>query len=70
MSLLKNIYHFLHPAFKTLFLEYNVDFKPRYGHGQPPHHKLYEIIDAHRETYADTLRLMLQYRDNLHTIKQ
>jgi hypothetical protein len=67
--MLKEIYHFLHPKFKTLFLEYNVDFKPRYGHGKPPHHKLYEIINAHREAYADNLRLVLNFKDNLQAIK-
>lgn len=68
--MLKEIYRFLHPRFKTLFLEYNVDFKPRYGHGQPPHHKLYEIINAHRDDYAANLRLMLDFKENLQAIRQ
>ncbi len=70
MSLLKEIYRFLHPGFKTLFLEYHVDFKPRYGHGKPPHHKLNEIIAANSDVYADNLRLMLSFKDNLQSIKQ
>ena len=67
--MLKDIYHFLHPKFKALFLEYKVDFKPRYGHGKPPHHKLFEVIDARREVYADHLRQMLTYKDKLQEIK-
>lgn len=69
-KMLKEIYRFLHPRFKTLFLEYNVDFKPRYGHGQPPHHQLYEIINAHRDEYAANLRLMLDFKENLQEIRQ
>ncbi len=70
MSLLRAIYRFLHPRFKTLFLEYHVEFKPRYGHGRPPHHKLYEIINAQREEYAANLRLALTFKENLQAIRQ
>lgn len=33
---IKEIYRFVNPKFQNLFLEYKVDFKPRYGHGAPP----------------------------------
>lgn len=68
-NMLKDIYHFLHPRFKALFLEYKVDFKPRYGHGKPPHHKLNELIEANRGQYADVLREILLYKDHLQSIK-
>jgi hypothetical protein len=70
MSLLKDIYRFLNPRFKNLFLEYHVEFKPRYGHGKPPHHQLHKIIDANRAEYAANLRLMLDFKENLQSIKQ
>lgn len=68
--MIKDIYRFLHPRFKALFLEYKVSFRPRYGHGLPPHRHLYGIIDARREIYAGLLRDMLQYKDALQSIRQ
>lgn len=70
MSLLKEIYRFLNPKFKNLFLEYHVDFKPRYGHGLPPHHKLHEIIHDNRGEYAANLQFALTFKDALQAIKQ
>ncbi|MBX2889960.1 MAG: class I SAM-dependent methyltransferase [Saprospiraceae bacterium] len=67
--MLKEIYRFLHPRFRTLFLEYRVAFKPRYGHGRPPHRELYEIIQANRAEYVENLRAMLSFKENLQTIK-
>ncbi len=49
--MIKQIYRFLNPKFQNLFLEYKVDFKPRYGHGKPAHQGLYEIIDSNRDNY-------------------
>lgn len=69
MSLLKDIYRFLNPRFKNLYLEYHVDFKPRYGHGRPPHHQLNKIVEANRKVYEDNLRLALTFKGNLHQIK-
>ncbi|MFN0037589.1 MAG: class I SAM-dependent methyltransferase [Saprospiraceae bacterium] len=49
--MLKALYRFLSPRFQTLFLEYKVAFKPRYGHGLPAHGRLLQIMEAQRETY-------------------
>lgn len=68
--MIKDIYRFLHPRFKALFLEYKVTFRPRYGHGLPPHRHLYSIIDARRDIYAGLLQDMLQYKDALQSIRQ
>ena len=68
--MIKDIYRFLHPRFKALFLEYKVTFRPRYGHGLPPHRHLYSIIDARRDIYAGLLHDMLQYKDALQSIRQ
>jgi predicted O-methyltransferase YrrM len=60
--MLKPLYRFLHPRFQTLFLEYKVHFAPRYGHGKPPHAGLYDIINAHRDTYRELLQQALTHR--------
>jgi len=67
--MIKQLYRFLHPRFQSLFLDYRVSFKPRYGHGKPPHPELYATINRHRNTYEDFLKLALTYKDFIHTIK-
>ncbi len=67
---MKSIYRFLSPKFKTLFSEYKVNFVPRYGHGNPPHSELYEIINANREEYKSILQEALKYTDKIHEIKK
>jgi len=67
--MLKQIYKILNPKFQKLFLEYKVDFKPRYGQGQPAHMELYNIIDANRDAYKDLLRKALFYKDKLWSIQ-
>jgi hypothetical protein len=70
MEKLKSLYRFLSPKFKTLFLEYYVDFKPRYGHGKPPHGQLYDIVNSNREEYSGFIRESLQFASKLHEIKE
>lgn len=67
--MLNQIYRFLNPKFQNLFLEYKVDFKPRYGHGKPAHMELYNIIDANRDIYRDLLGKALFYKDKLWSIQ-
>jgi hypothetical protein len=67
--MLKQIYRFLSPRFQNVFLDYPVQFKPRYGHGLPPHKGLYEIVNQHRNNYKQWLNLALQHVDNLSQIK-
>ncbi len=67
--MIKQIYRFLNPKFQNLFLDYKVDFKPRYGHGKPPHADLYQIIDAQRATYEDLLQKALTHKDTLWEIQ-
>lgn len=66
---LRQIYRFIHPGFQNLFLEYKVDFKPRYGHGNPPHQVLYEIINRNRDEYAGLLRKAIEYKDYFWAIR-
>lgn len=65
---IKEIYKFLSPSFQKLFLEYKVNFKPRYGHGLPPHSELYTIIDSKRDEYNALLKKALNYKENIWTI--
>ncbi len=65
----KQLYRFLNPKFQNLFLEYKVDFKPRYGHGKPPHTELYEIINANRVYFKALRRSALKYKENIWLIQ-
>ncbi len=67
--MIKQIYRFLNPKFQNLFLEYKVDFRPRYGHGKPPHRALYKIIDANREIYRNLINKSLSYKDKIWAIQ-
>ena len=69
LPLIKQIYRFLNPKFQNLFLEYKVNFKPRYGHGKPAHPDLLHIIDANRDTYKELINKSLLLRENIWTIK-
>jgi hypothetical protein len=52
-------------ALQPVFLDYRVEPHPRFGHHLPAHRRLYEIIDAGRDRYADTLRGCLKVLDEL-----
>jgi hypothetical protein len=67
--MIKQIYRFLNPKFQNLFLEYKVNFKPRYGHGKPPHHDLYRIIDTNRDNYKELINKSLLLKDSIWTIR-
>lgn len=68
--MLKSLYRFLHPRIQTLFLEYKVEFKPRYGHGLPPHGRLLQIIESQRDTYQYWLSKILSYAPQLQAIQK
>lgn len=68
--MLKKIYRFLNPRFQTLFLEYKVDMRPRYGHGRPPHKELYDIIEQNRMYYSGFIDSALSYYDEICEIKK
>ena len=67
---IKRIYNFLSPSKQSLFLEYKTEFKPRYGHGKPPHSKLFEIINSSRKDYQDLLMEFLNSTEQIHQIKK
>ena len=68
--MLKSLYRFLSPRFQTLFLEYKVDLKPRFGHGLPAHGRLLELIDSQRQTYQFWLGKINEFSAQLQAIKK
>ncbi|MCH2199933.1 MAG: class I SAM-dependent methyltransferase [Flavobacteriales bacterium] len=68
--MLKKLYRFLHPRFQTLFLEYPVDMKPRYGHGLPPHPELYSIVNERRDEYKQLLEAAKKYEEHFLQFKE
>src|SRR5688500_14240576 len=66
MSKLKALYRFLSPKHQSVFLEYKVKFKPRFGQGKPPHKQLYDIINQNREEYKILLNGFLSYKEIFH----
>lgn len=67
--MIKQVYRFLSPKFQNLFLDYKVDFKPRFGHGKPPHSELFKIIDSNRDTYKLLIDKALLLKETIWTIK-
>lgn len=67
--MIKSLYRFLSPKFQTVFLDYKVQFTPRYGHGKPPHAGLYDIIRTGNTDYSAFLRQALTYKDALQQIQ-
>lgn len=70
MGKIKNFYHFLSPKFQSLFSEYKIDFKPRYGHGKPAHDLLLSIIEKNRSVYEEHLESFLKYKSFFAAIKE
>lgn len=70
METLKNLYRFLSNRFQSIHLEYKTEFKPRFGHGLPPHEGLYSIINKERELYRNYLEEFLLNKENLQKIKK
>jgi hypothetical protein len=68
--MIKQIYRFLSPKFQNLFLDYKVDFKPRYGHGKGPHVELYKIINKNRSHYVEIIEKALSLKDKIWEIKE
>ena len=69
MNIIENLYKFISPKFQNLYLEYKVAFKPRYGHGLPPHAELYSIINSKRDNYKELLNKALGYKEAIWEIK-
>jgi predicted O-methyltransferase YrrM len=67
--MLKSVYRFFSSKFQTVFLDYPVDLKPRYGYGKAAHPELMAIIDANRSHYKQFLMDSLKFQDQISEIK-
>lgn len=67
--MIKNLYRFISSKYQNLFLEYKVDFKPRYGNGKPPHGQLYDIINQNRKQYQTLIEKALHFKESIWEIK-
>lgn len=67
--MLKKLYRFISSRHQTVFLDYHVQFKPRYGHGLPAHGQLLEIIEKSRSNYEQIISKALDNKENIQSIK-
>ena len=68
--MIKALYRFLSPKFQKVYLEYKVNFKPRYGQETgKSHDKLYEITNRNRDEYKETLESFLKFKEVFHSIQ-
>lgn len=68
--MLKSLYRFLSPRFQTLFLEYPVELRPRYGYGNPAHSLLHAVIGKNDGYYTGLLNEFLTYEAIFLNIQQ
>jgi hypothetical protein len=48
---------------QSIFLDYPVNARPRYGYGRPPHQRLERMFDQRRDRFRATLESFLPYVD-------
>ena len=70
LECLKKFYKFLSPKWQKLYMDYPVQFAPRYGFGKPPHGQLYNIINETRVQYSRLLEEALNYTSVFQAIKK
>ncbi|MCO6494672.1 MAG: class I SAM-dependent methyltransferase [Bacteroidetes bacterium] len=66
---IKSVYRFISPKFQTLHLDYKVSPMPRYGHGNPPHPMLHDLINQNRTLYKENIESFLNHTNNIQNIK-
>ncbi len=66
---IKSAAKFISPKFQTLHLDYKVTPQPRYGHGNPPHALLFDLINQNREIYKANLEYFLTLAQHIHQIQ-
>src|SRR5690554_2860256 len=66
---IKEIYKFISPRHQNMFLEFKVNFKPRYGGVLAPHPELYAIINENRQQYESILNKLLDFKPLLWQIQ-
>ena len=70
MEKLKQLFKALSPRFQTVNLEYKVNPKPRFGHGQPPHGQLLKIVEKNRKGYELVIQKILSHKKEIQSIKR
>lgn len=68
--MLKKLYKFLHPRWQKVFLEYPVNPKPRYGHGNATHKQLTICIDKNKEAYSALIEELNLHLETYKSIPQ
>ncbi|MCA1762723.1 MAG: class I SAM-dependent methyltransferase [Flavobacteriales bacterium] len=66
--MLKRFYKFLSPKYQDLYLEYKVNFRPRYTQDDP-HPELFDIISSKNSEYKKLLDEALRIKDVIWKIK-
>lgn len=66
---LVNLYKFLNPRYQKLYMEYPVEFKPRYT-AEHPHPELYGIVNANRQQYESLLQEALSDKEVFQSIRK
>lgn len=67
--MLKRFFKFLSPKYQDLYLEYKVNFKPRYSL-DTPHPELFKIISAKDDSYKNLLKEVMLIKDVIWKIKK
>lgn len=57
------------PRFQTVHLDYKVNPRPRFGHGQPAHPALLDCVERNLDDYRRLLQSFMAYADNIHSIQ-
>jgi Methyltransferase domain len=66
---LKSIVKAIHPKYQNVTLEYKVNMRPRWGHGQNANTHLLAAIEKNKELYASYLTEFLTHKEVFHQIK-
>lgn len=69
MPSIKSLYKFLSSKYQNLFLEYQVNSKPNYGHSLPAHSLLLDIISKNDANYAQFIEDILQHKSIFESIQ-
>ena len=67
--MIKNLYRFLNPGYQKVYLEQRVNLVPRYGHGNPPHGRLYDIVSSGRHVYRKSIQRIIEHKAELWNIR-
>lgn len=70
LKILKELYQHFSSKYQNVFLDYPVDFAPRYDKHHGPHDLLHDIINQNRDAYIKLLHTIGKYQEPLSAINQ